>query len=84
MWYTSGTTGFPKGVRRPFSGRAGAVVPLVHLVPRRGVRPGPGDGVHLVTSPMYHSSPCAHSLFALHLGHTLVITPRFEPRASWN
>ncbi|MFC7649514.1 AMP-binding protein [Streptosporangium lutulentum] len=39
----------------------------------------PGDEIHLVTSPMYHSAPCAHTVFALHLGHTLVITPRFEP-----
>lgn len=38
-----------------------------------------GDGVHLVTSPMYHSSPCAHTQFALHLGHTLVVSAKFEP-----
>jgi long-chain acyl-CoA synthetase len=28
---------------------------------------------------MYHSAPCAHAQFALHLGHTVVITPRFDP-----
>ncbi|MFI6595160.1 AMP-binding protein [Nonomuraea sp. NPDC050536] len=80
MWYTSGTTGFPKGVQRPLPD-----VPPEQLVPVYTWFLGevcdlsPGDGVHLVTSPMYHSSPCAHTQFALHLGHTVVITPRFEP-----
>ncbi|MCG5213897.1 AMP-binding protein [Streptosporangium soli] len=81
MWYTSGTTGFPKGVRRPLSGaEPEQVVPLYLWFLGEVCDLVPGDGVHLVTSPMYHSSPCAHSTFALHLGHTLVITPRFEPQ----
>lgn len=80
MWYTSGTTGFPKGVQRALPD-----APPEQLVPMYTWFLGevcdllPGDGVHLVTSPMYHSSPCAHTQFALHLGHTVVITPRFEP-----
>ncbi|MEV4067662.1 AMP-binding protein [Nonomuraea dietziae] len=80
MWYTSGTTGFPKGVQRPLPGaEPEAIVPLYvwFLGEVCDLRPGPG--VHLVTSPMYHSAPCAHTQFALHLGHTLVIAPRFEP-----
>ncbi|MBG0830744.1 AMP-binding protein [Planomonospora sp. ID67723] len=80
MWYTSGTTGFPKGVRRPLTGaEPEAAVPLYTWFLGEVCDLRPGDEVHLVTSPMYHSSPCAHTAFALHLGHTLVIAPRFEP-----
>ncbi len=82
MWYTSGTTGFPKGVQRPLPGaEPEAIVPLYTWFLGEVLDLRPGDGVHLVTSPMYHSAPCAHTQFALHLGHTVVIAPRFEPAA---
>jgi len=82
MWYTSGTTGFPKGVQRPLPGAAPeSIVPLYTWFLGEVLDLRPGDGVHLVTSPMYHSAPCAHTQFALHLGHTVVIAPRFEPAA---
>ncbi|MFI6786894.1 AMP-binding protein [Nonomuraea sp. NPDC050383] len=80
MWYTSGTTGFPKGVQRRLSGaEPEAVAPLYTWFLGEVVDLTPGEGVHLVTSPMYHSAPCAHTQFALHLGHTVVITAGFEP-----
>ena len=80
MWYTSGTTGFPKGVQRSLSDHAPEeLVPLTTWFVGEVCDLRPGDGVHLVTSPMYHSSPCAHTAFALNLGHTVVITPRFDP-----
>ncbi|GIH76545.1 AMP-binding protein [Planobispora longispora] len=80
MWYTSGTTGFPKGVRRPLSDtEPEATIPLYTWFLGEVCDLKPGDEIHLITSPMYHSSPCAHTIFALHLGHTLVIAPKFEP-----
>lgn len=80
MWYTSGTTGLPKGVRRPLPGtEPEATIPFATWFLGEICDLRPGDGVHLVTAPMHHSSPCAHSVFALHLGHTLVIAPRFDP-----
>ncbi|MEU6710148.1 AMP-binding protein [Nonomuraea sp. NPDC046802] len=80
MWYTSGTTGFPKGVQRPLPGaEPESFLPLHAWFLGEVVDLRPGAEVHLVTSPMYHSSPCSHTQFALHLGHTVVIAPRFDP-----
>ncbi|MEW9533402.1 AMP-binding protein [Microbispora sp. NPDC049125] len=82
MWYTSGTTGFPKGVQRPLPSRAPEeAVPLLRWFVGEVCDLTAGDDVHLVTSPLYHSAPCAHVSLALHLGHTVVIAPRFEPEA---
>ncbi len=77
MVYTSGTTGFPKGVRRPLTGGS----------PEEGSRSTtsfltllgfkPGD-VHLVVSPLYHTAPGGFALSTLHLGHTVVIMDKFD------
>ena len=73
MHYTSGTTGRPKGVRRPLSGldpdEAGE---LTSLLPQLfGVSPGPPN-VHLVTSPHYHTAVSVFGGASLMMGHRLV------------
>ena len=68
LQYTSGTTGRPKGVRRelhPFDPDQVAGLLAGHLA-RFDVEPG-GDGVHLCTSPMYHTAPLAFNYFSLNL-----------------
>jgi long-chain acyl-CoA synthetase len=73
MHYTSGTTGRPKGVRRPLSG----------LDPDEAVELGSGllqffgitaglPNAHLVSSPNYHTAVTVFGGSALHMGHTLV------------
>jgi long-chain acyl-CoA synthetase len=80
MQYTSGTTGKPKGVKRdliPMDPDAMAGLQAGHLG-RFGITPG-GDGVHLCTSPMYHTAPLAFSWFSLHFEHTVVLMDRWDP-----
>lgn len=80
MLYTSGTTGRPKGVRRPLLGMSPEVVlDVMRQTLSRHLRLGPGDDVHLVVGPLYHAAPCVHALMALNLGHAVVVAPRFRP-----
>lgn len=71
MLYTSGTTGRPKGVRRPPA--AAAAVNLY------GYQEG-GDDVHLCTGPLYHAAPLAFSLAApLAWGVGVVLMEQWDP-----
>jgi long-chain acyl-CoA synthetase len=57
MLYTSGTTGRPKGVRRPPDPRSS--LDVARLTQYRGNR-----HVHLCTGPLYHAAPLSFSLAA--------------------
>lgn len=79
MHYTSGTTGRPKGVRRPLAALSpedaaelGSV--LLQLF---GMAPGQ-PGVHLVTSPNYHTAVTLFGGASLHMGHTLVYMDKWD------
>jgi long-chain acyl-CoA synthetase len=73
MHYTSGTTGRPKGVRRPLSGlEPEPAAELSTALPQIfGVTIGPPN-VHLVTSPNYHTAVTVFGGAAVAMGHTLV------------
>jgi long-chain acyl-CoA synthetase len=81
MLYTSGTTGRPKGIRRRLSGAdpEAAVAPMITAVSQvLGVPPG--EGVQLVTGPLYHATPGTLAMLGLHMGHTLVLMDKWEPQ----
>jgi long-chain acyl-CoA synthetase len=80
MGYTSGTTGYPKGVRAPIPDAEpeSVVGRFTEFAAAYGAGP---DGVHLVCSPLYHAAPSGHALAFLHAGHTVVIQHKFDPEA---
>jgi long-chain acyl-CoA synthetase len=79
MHYTSGTTGRPKGVRRPLGGLnpddAGEL--NTFLPGMFGVTPG-RPNAHLVTSPNYHTAVSQFGGAHLHMGHTLVFMDKWD------
>jgi long-chain acyl-CoA synthetase len=78
MQYTSGTTGRPKGVRRPLvDGKSAdeAIMEMSWLLSQFGVQPGPG--AHLVTAPLYHSAVHSLAHAALHYGQTVVLMEKW-------
>jgi long-chain acyl-CoA synthetase len=80
MFYTSGTTGFPKGVRSGLNtpGLGPEIFELVShgACAQLGIEP---DGTVLLCGPAYHSAQWAFSYFPLLTGNTLVLQHKFDP-----
>jgi len=78
MFYTSGTTGRPKGVKRVVQTTLGA---QMRAIPAAGNFLGlDGGGPHLVTGPLYHAAPVGFAAMDLHRGAPLVLMPSWDPR----
>jgi long-chain acyl-CoA synthetase len=80
--YTSGTTGHPKGIRRPL--REGDVGQLANdaAVFGRAFDFRPFEGPMLVSTGMFHGGSHAYYMGGLNVGHALVIMQRFDPEAT--
>ncbi len=83
MNYTSGTTGRPKGVRRPLApfdpDAVGSMFAM--FLAMFGIQPH-GDGVHLTGSPLYHTAVLMFTGCSLHFGHAVVLMDRWTPESS--
>jgi long-chain acyl-CoA synthetase len=85
MFYTSGTTGHPKGVSKHLSDLPPDEIALVSGIGLRAATflapPGgePEHRVDLVCGPMYHAAPLAVACGALDSGALLVMLDRFVP-----
>ena len=80
MNYTSGTTGQPKGVRRPLPGVApeAAAIGFGGMLLMFGVQPRDGN-VHIVGSPLYHTAVLVFGGGSMHLGHPVVLMDKWTP-----
>ncbi len=81
MLYSSGTTGRPKGIKRPIGEHqiddpdgAGAVVAL-----GQGLFGMNADTVYLSPAPLYHSAPLGFCTSTQALGGTVVVMEKFDP-----
>ncbi|MGO4715101.1 acyl-CoA synthetase [Bradyrhizobium sp. 2TAF24] len=78
MFYTSGTTGRPKGVRRaPMRPEQAAAAEHISGI-TYGVKPNENQ-IILMNGPMYHSAPNSYGMLAFRHGCTIVLEPRFDP-----
>ncbi|WNE95086.1 acyl-CoA synthetase [Streptomyces luomodiensis] len=82
MNYTSGTTGRPRGIRRPLTGRLPEDSHLGGFLRFFGIKPRAEepDHVHLVCSPLYHTAVLQFASSSLHIGHPLVVMDKWTPR----
>jgi long-chain acyl-CoA synthetase len=80
MFYTSGTTGRPKGVRSTsFVVGMPVAVHASVLSGLAGMLHIPDGGVCLVNAPLYHGGPFLFSMLPAYRGATLVMRHRFDP-----
>ncbi|WP_377267465.1 AMP-binding protein [Peterkaempfera sp. SMS 1(5)a] len=83
LLYSSGTTGRPKGIRKPLSGlcpeedwqpAVAGMAAMFGLTPRAGVV--------LTAGPLYHAAPNQFTTVGLHLGHPVVLCRKFDAAQS--
>ncbi|HEX5946363.1 MAG TPA: acyl-CoA synthetase [Acidimicrobiales bacterium] len=80
MFYSSGTTGRPKGVKpSQVGGDLGAATGFVMLV--KGLYGAGEDSVYLSPAPLYHAAPAGWTTAMHRIGATTVVMDRFDPIA---
>jgi fatty-acyl-CoA synthase len=84
MLYSSGTTGRPKGVRKPLPGTGfgdPTALPVVVAQAMTSMLGATPDSVYLSPAPLYHAAPLVYTMSMQRLGATVVVMEKFDPRA---
>jgi long-chain acyl-CoA synthetase len=75
MLYSSGTTGRPKGIKRPFENRPISQPRPLQLAEMCGIN---ADSIYLSPAPLYHAAPLRFNMATIILGGTSVIMESFD------
>ncbi len=78
MLYSSGTTGRPKGVKKPFMAEPIEKLPPLMKVLCQDMCGMGEDTVYLSPAPLYHAAPLRFNMIVAALGGTSVIMEKFD------
>ena len=79
MFYSSGTTGRPKGILRELNRRPADSEPKALTELTRAMYGFSENTVYLCPAPLYHAAPIAWSMVVQRRGGTVVLMRRFDP-----
>ncbi|XAH21526.1 AMP-binding protein [Xylophilus sp. GW821-FHT01B05] len=78
MFYSSGTTGRPKGIKRPAAAAAWGSPGMGDKLAAR-LHDIDANAVLLSLAPLYHAAPLSWAMAALRYGGQVVVMPTFKP-----
>ena len=79
MLYSSGTTGKPKGIKRPLDGSDISDPDLIGAGLVGGIFGMDTESVYLSPAPLYHSAPLGFTTGTQSVGGTVVVLEKFDP-----